>query len=439
MLNQDNRLVESFLNRTFFSGWQNSHQPQFANYVSLELQINSRCDLACRYCYYSKFGHHLYPESISEDSLVLRNLDLLLEWLSKNCMNPEIEIFSGEPFSQEIGFTVLEKLIDWGIKNRLCFPITVPTNFTFIFDQSKTERLNSLIKKGLDNQISVRLSASIDGKFYDNINRPMVNGRQRDEEYYNEVFKFCKQWNFSFHPMIYSHLIERWKENFLWFQSKFEEFGFHFSTLYLLEVRNKNWTVKQIREFYKVIRFIVNWVYDKSGLHGEEFVRFVFSGKLLNLFSILSTNHRGVGCSVQSNVQLRLGDLMVSVCHRTAYKPFNLWKFTANEHEITGVEAINPNLMLTVASLDTRNMPICECCLVRELCIGQCLGSMFETNGDPFMPIPTVCALEHAKIAAILDGIWDIGEMGHFYNISMRKKKDSIRLIEIMRGHYGNY
>jgi radical SAM protein with 4Fe4S-binding SPASM domain len=114
-----------------------------------------------------------------------------------------------------------------------------------------------------------------------------------------------------------------------------------------------------------------------------------------------------------------------------------LWKFKVVEDDIVGVEAINSNLMITVASLDSRNMPLCETCLMKELCIGQCLGSMFEANGDPFMPIPTVCALEHAKILGILDGVWDIGEMGSFYDVIARKKKDSIRLIEGMRGPYG--
>jgi hypothetical protein len=297
MTSQDDRLAESFLNRTFFSGWKNRCAPQYANYGSLELQINSRCDLACRYCYYSRFGEKLYPESISDNQLVFKNLEILLRWLSKNEMSPEIEIFSGEPFSQEIGFMVVQRLIEWGIVNKLSFPIVIPTNFTFIFDHEKTQRVDDLIAWGRENCIDIRLSASIDGIFFDNINRPMINGKKRDETFYDKVFAFCRKWNFSFHPMIYSHLVERWKENFLWFQSKFEEFKMPFTSLYLLEVRNKNWSRIQIKEFYKLMRFIVNWCHEKSGSKGKEFTRFVFGGKLLNLFSILSTNYRGMGCN----------------------------------------------------------------------------------------------------------------------------------------------
>jgi len=126
---------------------------------------------------------------------------------------------------------------------------------------------------------------------------------------------------------------------------------------------------------------------------------------------------------MQSTVQLRLCDLTTSVCHRASYKAHNLWKFTKNENEITGIEAMNYNLAFAVASYDFKAGPFCNYCPIREFCSGQCMGSMYETNGDPFIPIPTVCAIEHAKAAAILDELKDLGLWEHFYEWAGPKQK----------------
>jgi radical SAM protein with 4Fe4S-binding SPASM domain len=438
MSEKENKLLESFLNRTFFSGWKNAGDPRYGNYQILEFQINAKCDLSCRYCYYCKFQKQLYPDSIADDETIINNMNMVLRWLTKNQMTPKFHLFSGEMFSQEIGFAVLESIVDWGIQNNSQFEIVIPTNFTFIFEQQKIDRLEKILTKARKNNIHIILSGSIDGKCYDNTLRPIKDGRIRDDEYYNKFFFFCKKWDFGFHPMIYSKGIEKWKENFLWFQSKFKEFDLPFMNLYLLEVRNKEWTRKQIKEFYNFIRFVVNWTYKTSGLKHEDFTKFVFSTKLLNLFHCFSSTYRGMGCSVQSTIQLRLGDLSVPVCHRTQYQSHKLWKFKVEKNEISGVEAININLLLAVASLDHKTLPLCEYCIIKEMCNGQCLGSMYENNGDIFMPVPTVCALEHAKVLGILDGVGDIGEMKYFYQVTDQNKRDSIRLIEKTRGvNYG--
>ena len=125
---------------------------------------------------------------------------------------------------------------------------------------------------------------------------------------------------------------------------------------------------------------------------------------------------------MQSALQMRLGDLTTSVCHRAAYKGHNLWRFTSNDKEITGIEALNYNLAIAAAAYDYKNSPFCNYCSIRDLCSGQCLGSMYETNRDPFMPIPTVCAVEHAKIAGILDELKDLGLHKYFYEWSIPKQ-----------------
>jgi radical SAM protein with 4Fe4S-binding SPASM domain len=433
MNNQDNELIESILNRTFFTSWKNQKYLEdpykYGNYAELELQVTAACDLQCKYCYYSKYSKELYPAKISKPKTVLTNLDIILQWLGKNSLYPKIALFSGELFSTKLGFQVLNKVINWHIENKIKNgQIVIPTNFTFIFDKEKTRRIEFFLMKAAIHKIKIHLSSSVDGKYCDD-NRPLRNKTIRTDEYYDDLFKFCKKWNFSFHPMIYNEKIEKWIDNFLWFQQNFEKYDIDWKSLYLLEVRNKEWTKQQLKEFYKFIRFVIKWSYEKSGLPKEEFPKFAFQNKLFNLFSMFSTTGRGIGCSIQSTMQLRLGDLTTTLCHRNSYKELNLFKFKNENNTITGIEAINAPMLITMFSTKSSNFPFCEHCSIKELCSGQCLGSMYETNKDNFIVIPTVCALEHIKVAAILDELKELNLFKSFYNFAIQKR-DSLKLYD---------
>jgi radical SAM protein with 4Fe4S-binding SPASM domain len=434
MKKENDDLMRNFLNRTFFTAWkpENKDNKDYINYRGLELQVNGFCDLECKYCYYAKFQDQLYPTKIASKKNILKNLDLVLDWLEKNGLEPELELFSGELFFQDIGYEVLERIIDWQNKNNNKNHIAIPTNYSFIFDEDKIKRLENLFEK-CDGRIF--LSCSVDGKYCD-ANRPFKTGKIRTDEYYDRMFRFAKKWGFGFHPMIYSENIENWKDNWLWFQNNLKKYEIPFDQIYLLEVRNVEWNKRQIREYYKFIRFVLNWTWNfvKDNVAPEQFPKFIFDKKLFNMFNIFSTTIRGLGCSMQSTSQLRLGDLTSSVCHRTAYKAHNLWRFKVENDAISGVEAINYNLAIAAASYDFKNSPFCNYCSIRELCTGQCLGSMYETNGDPFTPIPTVCAVEHAKVAAIFDELKDLGLHTHFYDWAQAKQSSMKLYYEYLQG-----
>lgn len=428
MKQENDQLVKNMLNRTFFTAWkpENKGNIKYLNYSKLELQVNGHCDLKCKYCYYAKYKKHLYPSKISKKSLILKNLDMVLNWLKKNKYQPEIELFSGELFFQDIGFEVLEKIVDWQNENNNTNPIVIPSNMSFIFDEEKIEKMESLFKKFKGR---IFLSCSVDGKYCDS-NRPFIDGKIRGDEYYKRMFEFAKKWEFGFHPMVYNEKIEDWKKNWLWWQENFEKYEIPFDRIYLLEVRNSEWNKKQIKHFYEFMRFVVNWAWmhlKEKGVSPEKFPELVFRHKLFNLFNMFTSTNRGLGCSMQSTIQLRLGDLTTSVCHRAAYDSHNLWKFVTDENEIVDIEAMNYNLYMATASFDYKNSPYCSYCTIRELCTGQCLGSMFETNGDPFIPIPTVCALEHAKVAGMMDELIDLDLFQYFYSWA-NKKQTSMRI-----------
>ena len=139
-----------------------------------------------------------------------------------------------------------------------------------------------------DINIRVGLSISMDGKFME-VNRPwrqvkrikneMVTSEEeiRDDEYYDKVFDFAVKYNAGFHPMIYSNNIENWKQNWLWFQEKFEEKGIPFSNIYLLEIRNEEWSERQIKDYSEFLDFIVEWTYNKLEKDPKKTAEFILS------------------------------------------------------------------------------------------------------------------------------------------------------------------
>jgi len=42
--------------------------------------------------------------------------------------------------------------------------------------------------------------------------------------------------------MIYSNMIEYWSDNFLWFMRNYVKYGIPLNNLYLLEIRNVEWS-----------------------------------------------------------------------------------------------------------------------------------------------------------------------------------------------------
>ena len=79
-------------------------------------------------------------------------------------------------------------------------------------------------------------------------------------------------------------------------------------------------------------------------------------------------------------------------------------------------------------SADKRTFPVCESCMINDFCIGQCWGSMFESNKDHFVPIPSVCALEHIKVKAIFDEIYDLKLHTYFHEYTNNNMKKIMSL-----------
>lgn len=431
---ENDKLINSFLNRTFFRTWRNQKEG-LENFRSLELFINTKCNLKCSYCYLANYGEKLYPPEFQDDKKVLSNLEIFLDWLLKNNFAPKIDFFAGDPLVQRVGLQALEMILDKfkDAKNKPKI-IVIPTNYTFILSATLTREVEDLLEKSRNIGIPILLSTSMDGKYCE-ANRPFKERRDepRNDEYYDRVFAFNKKWRFTYHPMIYSEHIEDWKDNFLWFQEMLRKHDAPWHSIYFLEVRNKEWSKKQILKFEEFIDFLIKWTFSVPCRNDpQKYLNFLFQDGFNILRNPLSTTGRGLGCSVQSVLYVRLGDLAIVPCHRTSYEPLVLGHFIVKNGKITGIRAHNPELMIGIISMEGKAQPMCESCLIKHLCARGCLGSQLETTGDLFSPIPTVCQLAHAKIEAMIRAYRDLGILNLIYDKVNPDKKKDLRYIEEM-------
>ncbi len=419
--NQYQKENDEILNKTFrdmyMKNWnKNGHR----DLKGLELIISPVCNLGCKYCYIHNFGHRLYPNNIRNPKNIVNNTKKLIDWLIDNNLTPDLELFSGEIFGQKVGFDVVDVIYE-KYKNthqsKRVREIIVPTNFTFIQDNELTKRVQRYIDNFAKIGIRFHLSASFDGKFME-ANRPYEKdigyhlNKPRDDEYYDKVFSFIAKNRCGLHPMVYSKNIEKWKDNFLWFQDMMKKHGIPWKHIYLLQVRNAEWSKEQCKELYNFIVWLTEWAFEKLGRNKDRYTNFIsyppYGFNILK--SISGKNGRGLACSIQSAPAVRLGDLAFVPCHRLMYEGQEYGFFNIdNNGKIKDIRSTNVEMFLGVTSHDYRSSPYCVSCPIRDLCSGGCLGSQYEITGDPFTPIPTMCAMQHSLASGIIKGWMNIG------------------------------
>ena len=272
---ENNIVLENFFNRSFFDSWAEPRRGKGRNvYNSIEIYLTTDCNLSCKYCYLNRHEDRLYPKELRDDKIILRNLGLMIDYLIDNHYTPRIDIFSGAGAESTLGINALnliyEKYALADIEDRPGH-VSLPTNFTFILDDKLTKQLEEIKIKFNAIDINVGLSVSVDGKYMEE-NRPFRNEKRvnsemlvrdknndpRDDEYYDKMFTFAKKHHAGFHPMVYSRKIEDWKQNFLWFQEQFEKYDIPFDNIYLLEIRNAEWTDEQLYHYSEFLEFLID-------------------------------------------------------------------------------------------------------------------------------------------------------------------------------------
>ena len=425
---ENDALLNSFYTEFFYKRW-NGENPKCVEFI-----FSPYCDLGCKYCYVNHTYDKIFPLKSFKSDLSIENALKYCNWLVKNHYTPTLNIFSGEIFAQECGFKLLEKLLEFYSnvpKEDRLKDIVIPTNGTFCSDLNKITRVEKIIAAFQDIGIPVYLSFSLDGKFMDKENRPFKNGLERDR-YYDRIFTLARMHNYCFHPMIYSNNIDKWIENFDWFQSKLCEFNIPWSHVYLLQVRNKEWTREQNLKLYEFIRYIIRWSWHKCDTDIKKYFGFLFSKdeRGLNILSWLHDKSDGYGCSIQHEISIRLNDMKIFPCHRLMYPEFEIGQYDENFN----IKSNNVGLGIAIPSIKVNSSPLCNNCDLSEICQGGCLGAQYETNHSMITPIPTVCLNYIYLYKALVDGFDEIevlDEMMKRFSDEKNEQINKLRRLDI--------
>ena len=182
------------------------------------------------------------------------------------------------------------------------------------------------------------------------MSRPTNNKNDiKTDEFYDNMFLFAKYNNFHFHPMVSAYSIEKWVENFKWWESKCLQYDMNvFDRLMMLEVRNDDWTTEKIQEYNKFMNFLMEKEYEAADKSAE---------KLTNRFyNLVCDNRKYTGytpfiiteasttspCTISNHLTIRVGDLAICPCHRLAYNKFLYGHFIVEDNKIIDIKANNP-------------------------------------------------------------------------------------------------
>ena len=170
LFKKDERLLlEAYLNQDAFAHWRTfdyiMHCPDqrlgdpSSTLAGFELIIRPECNQKCEYCYIARYGKTLYPfeERIDNDQ-ILKNLRIFLNYVfnERQIYMHHWELFAGDLFYDDLYFDVLdvfyEVLEPLHKKYRPVFVknaglILTPTNFSFLHDDAKADRVNEYIAK----------------------------------------------------------------------------------------------------------------------------------------------------------------------------------------------------------------------------------------------------------------------------------------------------
>lgn len=435
-------IIKMLLDERFFEPWREKYcygkdMDNFNSLLpesSLEIYITSTCNQACSYCYlYNNKG--IYPAEFNKKSQILKNLHILYNWIEENnFFIPKIEFFSGEIWHNDYGLEVLEITYEHLQKFHFTNHITIPSNCSFVMDNMQLAKIQRYINKFKNIGVFIHFSISVDGEIIEDYSRPLVNGERKTQEFYDKLFLFAKHNNFAFHPMVSSYNVKHWIENYEWWKSKFEIYEFVPRDLMMLEVRNDDWTDETIQQYCDFMDYIINDSI-KNQFKGDSYKFLLYILALANNDNLengyfpyaLPKTDNFQGCTIPSHMTVRLGDLAICPCHRTAYNKYLYGKFIVEDDKIVDIEGNNPQIAIRALMANNNYASFgCDSCVYRDYCLKGCFGSQYESTGDPFIPIPSVCKFFKAKydflVKKYIDlGIYDIIEKVTPYNVHFER------------------
>lgn len=411
---ENDDLLKFMLSERFFSVWKEPLNKDFNELYSLynesyiELYITNKCNQACEYCYLHN-NNEIYPEEVNNEETILSNLESFYSWVIKNDFHIRtIDFFSGEIWHTKFGLEILELTYRALLSGLHCKEFMIPTNGTFVIEDRTLQPIQKYINEFQNLGSRLKFSLSIDGAIIEEDNRPIVNGLMRPNDFYEKIFSFVIHNNYCFHPMVAAYSIEKWPENFKWWKQMIKKYGCNnsvHSAVMMLEVRNNDWTSEKIEKYCDFLEVLAeDFYYDKCKGNAEIFSRFCIGE---NLFGenysyvpwTLSKSLEKIPCSASTSLTVRLGDLAICPCHRTAYKKNIYGYFVLNENkEIKDIVSNNIYFANRILFANNNLCSIkCDTCLYNSFCIKGCLGAQIESSKDAFLPIENVCKFFRKK------------------------------------------
>ena len=438
---EKNKLFKNFLEKHFFYDFRD-------NKGLIEFFIKSQCPKNCAYCYLKKHGKELYPYELQSDENILKNIELLCNWYKENQFTAPIEIFSGEIITNGLLFKVLDKMYNVFSEEFLIYKpsdIIIPENGDFLEDIELTKKVNQYIKKFKEIDITIFFSLSVDGKYMDK------NRTTRNDEYYKRAINFCNENVFAFHPMISAFNIDKWIDNYDWWNSEevVPAISDHMMTL---EVRDNNWTEEKISEYLKFIDHVIVKEFEKCFNDPDLFTQRLIGvdyypekGYYLIGYNQNSSNEKdykrhGLTCGITHTLHIRVGDLNIIPCHRLSYEQFIVGQMIVKDNKILDYEVKNLEILTSILSWSSTNGPKCGNCEIRHWCLGPCLGSNFENSGNLFMPPDSVCQLFKAKFIFQMMKFQELGLFPYFEKyLPEDQYKTLMEYAEIINRKFENY
>lgn len=421
-------VLETILEKRFFAPWREGDTGRPGSLwrdANLELFITPACNQNCEYCYLVRH-EELYPRDIRDPETIKQNLHVFLDWcLEQGFSFHQVDLFSGEIWHSPFGWEVLDILLSYIRRGLRVNTVMIPTNASFVLDDRALVEMANRIEDYGQAGCFLQLSGSIDGGKADGETRKgtsdAITAGKTSEDFYDRFFSFWSRFGFRFHPMVSRENVKHWKENFLWWEEMCEKYGYDaFRDVMMLEVRNDGWTENEIKAYTGFLDFLVDRFLethcggDVKKLANHLFLTDIFSqgGEGYVNFGLTKADSFQ-GCTASDMLTVRLGDLAIPACHRTAYDHLLYGKFKMEEGRIVGLEENNPQMASRVLLQDSiLCSPGCDCCPYSFFCLRGCYGSQQETENDPFMPIESVCRLFKAKIDFLIGkferlGVWD--------------------------------
>lgn len=444
-------IIKSILTNRYFNPWKEynrynkdeNYQKSLQNESRLEIYATAICNQKCEYCYLVKY-EDLYPREYDKPDIILNNLKVLMDWVVENHFYiPTIEFFTGEVWHTQFGLDMLQIVYDAIIKNELQTDmVLIPSNCSFILDSIQTQKIQHYINAYEKAGVRLCFSISIDGKIIDNY-RPLNSKMIKTDRYYEDLFLFASRNNFFFHPMVASCNVAQWIENYKWWEEMCNRFNRPVNGLMMLEVRNAGWTDENIQDYVKFLQFLQTKERDKYN-NDEDFLASVFNFNNQNNLCgyvpwALTFADTFPGCTICDSLTVRIGDMAICPCHRTAYNKLLYGHFVLKDNKIVDIEGNNPEIASRIL-LGNNNLcsPKCDTCPYNPLCLKGCFGSQYETNKDPFFPIEDVCKLMKAKYNFIVQSYISYGAIDYLksispYNLHYPQAQQFLKILEELK------